>query len=168
LHPARPHDIINPTEEARYMSPQDTIAAILTRKGAEVWSIGPDATVYDAIEQMADREIGCMPVVDASGALLGMISERDYARKIILQGRSSRETPVRDVMTSPAVTAAASDTVESCMRVMTDLRVRHLPVLNGGRLAGVVSIGDLVNWIINSHEQAIEHLKTYIASGYPG
>src|SRR5690242_10961670 len=115
------------------MSPEDNISSVLSGKGSQTWTIGPDATVYEAIEQMAEREIGCMPVLDSSGQVLGIISERDYARKIILQGRSSRDTHVHEVMTSPVVTASPADTVDKCMRTMTELRVRHLPVVDRGR-----------------------------------
>jgi CBS domain-containing protein len=150
------------------MSPQDNIQCVLDYKGGQIWSIGPDATVYEAIERMAEREIGCMPVLDEAGGLLGLISERDYARKIILQGRSSRDTAVREIMSSPVIYVSPQDTVEHCMHVMTDARVRHLPVVDRSRLVGIVSIGDLVNWIISSHEEAIEHLKSYISGSYPG
>ena len=150
------------------MSPQDTIQSVLEYKGGQIWSIRPDATVYDAIEMMADKEIGSMPVLDDSGSLVGLISERDYARKIILQGRSSRDTRVREIMSSPVIFVTPRDTVADCMHIMTNARVRHLPVVDGDRLAGIVSIGDLVNWIISSHEEAIKHLHSYIAGSYPG
>jgi CBS domain-containing protein len=150
------------------MSPQDNIRSVLDFKGGQIWSIHPDATVYEAIEKMAEKEIGCMPVLDDSGRLAGLISERDYARKVILQGRQSRDTRVREIMTSSVIYVAPSDTVEECMRIMTNARVRHLPVLEGSRLAGIVSIGDLVNWIISSHEESIAHLRSYIAGSYPG
>ena len=150
------------------MSPQDTIRSVLEYKGGQIWSISPDATVYDALEKMAEREIGCMPVLDASGALAGLISERDYARKVVLEGRNSRDTPVRDIMTARVIFVGPGDSVEHCMHVMTDARVRHLPVVEGGRVVGIVSIGDLVNWIISSHEESIAHLKSYIAGSYPG
>ena len=150
------------------MSPQDTVRSILASKGAHVWSIGPVATVYEAIEIMAEREIGSMPVIDDSGDLVGLISERDYARKIILQGRSSRETPVSDIMSSPVIYVSPGETVDRCMHIMTDARIRHLPVVEQGRVVGIVSIGDLVNWIISSHEESIAHLQSYIAGVYPG
>ena len=150
------------------MSPQDTIGSILEFKGRQTWSILPEATVYEAIEQMAEREIGCMPVLDDSEALVGLFSERDYARKIILQGRSSRDTLVSEIMSSPVIFISPRDTVEHCMHIMTNARIRHLPVVEDGRVVGLVSIGDLVNWIISSHEEAIEHLRSYIAGGYPG
>jgi CBS domain-containing protein len=150
------------------MSPQDSIRSVLDFKGGQIWSIQPDATVYEALERMAEREIGCMPVLDESGALAGLISERDYARKVILQGRHSRDTLVSDIMTANVIYVAPSDTVEHCMHIMTNARVRHLPVVESGRLRGIVSIGDLVNWIISSHEESIAQLRNYIAGTYPG
>ena len=150
------------------MSPQDTIRSVLDYKGRQIWSILPTASVYEAIEQMAEREIGCMPVLNESGALVGLISERDYARKIILQGRASRGTLVSEIMTSMVIYVSPDETVERCMHIMTDARIRHLPVVDRERVVGLVSIGDLVKWIISSHEEAIEHLKSYITGSYPG
>lgn len=148
------------------MSPSDRIQAVLDQKRHEVWSVRPNITVYEAISVMSDREVGALPVVD-SGELVGMLSERDYARKVILQGRSSKDTLVSDIMTTEVVTVKPDDTVEDCMRLMTDHRVRHLPVLTFGNLCGIVSIGDLVNWVISAHEEEIAHLKTYITAAYP-
>ena len=150
------------------MSPQDTIRSVLEYKGGQIWSILPHATVYEAIEMMAEREIGCMPVLDESGAMAGLISERDYARKVILQGRNSRDTLVSEIMTARVIYVSPADTVEHCMHVMTNARVRHLPVVENDRVMGIVSIGDLVNWIISSHEESIAHLQSYIAGNYPG
>ena len=149
------------------MSPSDRIQQLLGYKGSKLWSISPDITVFEAIQVMSDREVGALPVLE-NGRLVGMLSERDYARKIILQGRSSRDTQVREIMTSPVTTVTPEDTVEACMRHMTDRRIRHLPVVDGGRLVGIVSIGDLVNWIISAHEESIEALRSYIAGVYPG
>jgi len=156
------------------MSPQDTIRSVLEFKGGQIWSVHPDASVYEALEKMAEKEIGCLPVLNESGKLAGLISERDYARKVILQGKHSRDTRVSDIMTSPVIFVTQSDTVEECMRIMTNARVRHLPVLESGRLAGIVSIGDLVNWIITSQEEiissqqeSIAHLRNYITGSYP-
>jgi signal-transduction protein with cAMP-binding, CBS, and nucleotidyltransferase domain len=156
------------------MSPQDSIRSVLEFKGGQIWSIHPDATVYEALERMAEKEIGCMPVLDESGKLAGLISERDYARKVILQGKHSRDTRVSEIMTLSVIYVTPSDTVEGCMRIMTNARVRHLPVLEGSRLAGIISIGDLVNWIITSQEEIITsqeefiaHLRNYIAGSYP-
>jgi CBS domain-containing protein len=144
----------------------ETIARILKTKGDWIWSVPSDATVYEAIEMMADRAIGALLVVD-EGTLLGIISERDYARKVILQGRSSKDTRVREIMTRSLITVTPEDTVEGCMRIMTQRRVRHLPVLQNGNLAGIVSIGDLVKAIISDQAQTIDQLHTYITSKYP-
>jgi CBS domain-containing protein len=129
--------------------------------------VPPGLTVYEALEIMSEREIGALPVVD-HGELVGMVSERDYARKVILQGRSSRDTLVGDIMSTSIITIHPTSTVEDGMRLMTEHRVRHLPVLDGNRLLGIVSIGDLVNWLISAHREEIEHLRTFIAAGYPG
>jgi CBS domain-containing protein len=143
----------------------DTVESILKQKKPVVWSVSPDATVYEALAMMAEKEIGSLLVM-SNGKLVGLISERDYARKIILMGRSSKETTVEEVM-SDAVTVGLLDTVSACMELMTDHRRRHLPVLDGGRIVGVLSIGDLVNWIVKSHEQTIQQLHGYIAGAYP-
>lgn len=142
------------------------ISEILAQKGSLLWSISPDATVYEAIELMAEKNIGALPVV-SENTLLGVISERDYTRKIALQGKSSKDTKVREIV-APAVTASPSHTVQECMKLMTAHRVRHLPVLEGGRLVGLVSIGDLVNWIINAQTVTIHQLESYITGHYPG
>src|ERR1700744_5501042 len=124
-----------------------TISAILKNKSGEVWSTTPSTSVYEAIEMMAEREVGALPVME-QGQLRGILSERDYARKIILMGRSSKETPVADIMTSAVVTVTPQHTVGDCMRLVTDKRIRHLPVVKDDKLVGVISIGDLVNWVI--------------------
>jgi CBS domain-containing protein len=144
----------------------ETIASILRNKGREIWSIDPDQTVYDAIAMMADKGIGALLII-SEGKLVGVFSERDYARKIILQGRSSKSTRVREIMTGDPVTVTADHTVDECMRIITHHRVRHLPVMDGDKLLGVISIGDLVNAIIASQAQTIDHLHTYITGGYP-
>jgi CBS domain-containing protein len=143
----------------------DTVESILKQKKLVVCSVSPDATVYDALALMAEKEIGSLLVM-SEGRLVGLISERDYARKVILMGRSSKETPVAEVMTE-AVTVMPSDTVSACMELMTDHRRRHLAVVDGGNVVGVLSIGDLVNWIVKSHEQTIQQLHGYIAGAYP-
>ena len=149
------------------MQVTDTIRSLLEYKGHDVWSVGPGASVYDAIELMSERDIGALPVME-DGKLVGLLSERDYARKIILKGRSSRDTRVEEIMTTPVITTSPDDTVDACMRTMTTHRIRHLPVMSGERVLGVVSIGDLVNWIITAQAETIDLLHSYIAGGYPG
>lgn len=143
-----------------------TIEQILRSKGGGIWSIEPDATVYEALARMAERDVGALLVMSGD-RLLGVISERDYARKVILQGLSSRETLVRDIMTGDPVVAGPVDTVDECMRKMTRHRVRHLPVVDRERVIGVISIGDLVKVIISDQAETIDHLHTYISAKYP-
>lgn len=143
-----------------------TIERILSGRTGQIWSVSSDATVYDAVALMAEKEIGALMVVDAA-RLVGIISERDYARKIILQGKHSKDTPVREIMTTDLLTVMPDATVEECMRLMTDHRVRHLPVLHEGALVGVVSIGDLVKEIIRDQAHTIDQLHTYIGGSYP-
>jgi len=142
------------------------INEILAHKNSELWSISPDATVFEAIQMMADRNIGALPVI-ASGKLLGVVSERDYTRKVALKGKSSKETRVREILAVPVI-ASPSDTVEECMKLMTTHRVRHLPILQGDQVIGLVSIGDLVNWIITAQSVTINQLESYITGHYPG
>ena len=130
---------------------------IIGRKGSAVWSISADATVFEAMQLMADKNVGALPVVDNS-RLIGIISERDYARKVILKGLSSKNTPVRDIMTREVLTASPSDSIEDCMRVMTEKRVRHLPVLEGTKMIGIVSIGDVMKSVISAQAEEIEGL----------
>ena len=140
----------------------DSVSLLLRQKGSEVFSLPSDASVYSAIEMMADKKVGALLVVD-DGWLVGIISERDYARKVILQGRASKDTFVRDIMTPNPIAIRCEHTVDEAMRTMTENRIRHLPVLNSrGEIAGVLSIGDLVNWIISSQDDAIAHLEHYI------
>jgi len=148
------------------MKSSDTIAAVLTSKGHQLWHIEPNATVYDAIKLMAERRIGALLVM-STGTLRGIISERDYARKVILMDRSSRDSRVEEIMTTPVITVTPENTVDECMRIMTEKRIRHLPVVQGTSVAGVVTIGDLVKWIISSHEETIEQLQAYITGSYP-
>ena len=138
-----------------------TISQLLQAKGREVHSIAPDARVFDALKLMADRNIGALVVLD-SGRLAGIFSERDYARKVILLGKSSHDVPVRDIMTVKVITVHPGQTVEECMALMTEKRIRHLPVTEGERLVGVLSIGDLVKEVIAEQEQTIRQLESYI------
>lgn len=147
------------------MSPIGTICQILNQKGASVWSISPDATVFEAIQMMADKNIGALLVTD-QGKLVGILSERDYTRKVALKGKSSKKTAVKEILSGNIVRISPSHTVEECMRLMTNHRVRHLPVLDGDKIVGVISIGDLVNWTISAQTTTIHQLRTYI-SGYP-
>jgi len=147
------------------MTPTGTISEILHHKGTSVWSIGPEVMVYDAIQIMADKNIGALLLTERS-KLVGIISERDYTRKIALKGKSSKETPVKEILSEQVVRVSPTDTIEHCMRLMTEHRIRHLPVLEGDNILGVISIGDLVNWIISAQTNTINQLQTYI-SGYP-
>ncbi len=144
----------------------EPVRSLLRTKGRVVWSIGPEDTVFRAIELMSEKQIGCL-VVLIGGQLAGIVSERDYARKVILKGRSSQQTRVREIMTTPALFVTPEKTVADAMRLMTNRRVRHLPVLEGDNVVGMLSIGDLVNWVIASQQQTIKHLHNYIAGNYP-
>ena len=137
------------------------VGQILKTKGYEVWSIAPDACVYDAINMMADKSVGALPVMD-KGRLIGIISERDYARKVILKGRSSKDTPVREIMTQNVITTTPGQTAEYCMKLMTEKRIRHLPVLEDDQLVGIISIGDLVRTIISDQRALIQSLENHI------
>jgi CBS domain-containing protein len=149
------------------MKQVDTIDSVLRLKGRQFWSVAPSATVYEAIQKMSEKGVGALLVM-TEGKLAGIISERDYARKVILKDRSSKHTEVWEIMTSPVVTVTSGHNVEDCMRTMTENRIRHLPVVDRDQVVGVVSIGDLVNWIITAHEETIGHLQSYIAGNYPG
>jgi len=149
------------------MQTTGTVSEILQNKTPALWRVAPTATVFDAIREMADRNIGALLVMDGD-RLCGVISERDYTRKVALRGKSSRETQVREILSTPLVAATPDSTVEECMRLMTEHRVRHLPVLHSGKVIGIVSIGDLVNWIISAQSLAISQLENYISGQYPG
>lgn len=148
------------------MNPNSTISEILSRKGAAAWSISPDATVFEAVQLMADKNVGAVLVTE-NGRLVGIISERDYTRKVALKGKASKTTAVKEVLSSNIIHVSPAHTVEECLRLMTDHRIRHLPVLEGGNIVGIVSIGDLVNWIISAQHTTISQLQTYI-TGVPG
>jgi CBS domain-containing protein len=137
-----------------------SLGVILKRKGSAVWSISPDATVFEAIQLMDDKNVGALPVVD-NARLIGIISERDYTRKVILKGLSSKDTPVRDIMTREVVTASPSDSIDDCMCVMMEKRVRHLPVLEGTKMIGFVSIRDLMQRVILAQAMEIEDVERY-------
>jgi CBS domain-containing protein len=139
------------------------VRQLLEAKAPEVFAIGPDAPVIDAIRLMAEKRIGAVLVMEG-GRLAGILSERDYARKIVLQGRSSKDTPVRDIMTSDVVSVGLNDTADHCMQIVTDRRIRHLPVLDGEHVLGVVSIGDLVKAVIEDQQLELDQLQRYIAS----
>ena len=145
----------------------DTVRLVLKHKGQNIWHISPEACVYDAIEIMADKYVGALLVI-SEGKLVGVVSERDYARKVILQGKSSKQTQVKEIMTSPAIFVTPEQTVQDCMRIMTDRHIRHLPVVKDEEILGVVSIGDLVKWMISAQQQTISELHNYITSKYPG
>lgn len=152
---------------ARKTAIEETVGSILHVKGNHVWRIAPSATVYQAITEMADKKVGALPVV-AEEELVGIITERDYARKVILQGRSSPHTVVREIMTPSPITVTPEFTVQQCLKIMSARRFRHLPVVEESKLCGIISIGDLVAAIIANQAFTIEQLETYIAAGYPG
>ena len=139
----------------------DTVNSILQHKGRHVWSVSPDDSVLEAMSLMADKDVGALVVI-AGDTLIGIISERDYARKVVLQGKSSRETRVRDIMTSPVISVSPDHTVDDCMRIVTNKRIRHLPVVQGENVIGVVSIGDLVRRVISTQGETIQYLQEYI------
>jgi CBS domain-containing protein len=143
----------------------DPVVSVLKRKPAEIWSISSDASVFEALEVMASREVGALLVFRGKEPV-GIISERDYARKVILVGKSSKDTQVAEIMTDP-VAVAPLETVDNCMKRMTELRVRHLTVFNGSEVVGIVSIGDLIKWIISTQDETIQQLHAYICGSYP-
>lgn len=147
------------------MDVSGTVSAILGRKGSQIFSIPPDATVFEAIAMMDEKNVGALLVVRGE-EMLGIISERDYTRKMILRGKRSRETRVEEIMSTNVRTAAPTETVEHCLRVMTEKHIRHLPVIDQKKLIGLVSIGDLVKHIISTQSATIEHLESYIQGGY--
>jgi CBS domain-containing protein len=142
-----------------------SVRAILDTKGAHVYCITPDHTVYDALEHMSQLGVGAL-VVQSDSKIVGIVSERDYARKIILEGRTSRDAHVRDIMTENVIVASPSDTVDGCMKLLTDHHIRHLPIVEEDNVVGMITAGDLVRWIITQQNETIEQLEHYIAGGY--
>jgi CBS domain-containing protein len=140
------------------------ISALLHHKTTALWSITPELTVFEAIKLMAEKNIGALLVI-SGGKLVGVVTERDYTRKIALQGKKSKETPVAEILSSRIVSVTPQHTVEECMKLMTEHRVRHLPVLENEKVTGIVSIGDLVNWTISAQDAAIAQMEQYIAGG---
>jgi CBS domain-containing protein len=148
------------------MNPNGTISEILSNKGNSVWSISPDSTVFEAIQMMTDKNVGALLVTE-NNKLVGIVSERDYTRKVVIKGKASKTTAVREILSSNVIHVSPAHTVEECMRLMTDRHFRHLPVLDGDKIVGIISIGDLVNWIISAQSTTISQLQTYI-TGVPG
>ena len=144
----------------------NTVGAILRHKGSQVWTASPGDSVLEAIALMADKRVGALVVLH-DNTVVGMISERDYARKVVLQGRSSKDTLVNAIMTSPVVSVTSRHTIDECMRVVAAEQIRHLPVIDGGRLVGVVSIGDLVRRLVSIQGETIQYLQEYIAGPSP-
>jgi CBS domain-containing protein len=144
------------------MTTNGTIGALLHHKGSEVWTISVKATVFDAIALLAEKNIGALPVME-DGRLAGIFSERDYARKVALQGKSSRTTLLREVISTPVVAVTSQHSIEEAMRLMTEKHIRHLPVIDGEKMAGLVSIGDMVNWIISAQSATIDQMESYLA-----
>lgn len=144
-----------------------TVRDILQLKGGNVWTTSPQSTVYEAIGLMGEKNIGALVVIEGS-EVVGVLSERDYSRKVVLQGRTSRDTVVGDILSRPAITVSGGDSIETCMQLMTCRRIRHLPVVENGHLKGLVSMGDVVNWAMQSQRQTIQQLQGYISGEYPG
>jgi CBS domain-containing protein len=144
----------------------EPVKHVLRQKSNVLWTTSPDSTVYDAIDEMSKRHIGSL-VVLSGGKLAGIVTERDYARKVILQGRHSKETLVREIMSTPVLFVTPETPAGECMRLMSERRVRHLPVMEGDRVAALISIGDLVNWLVTSQQHTIHHLTGYITGKYP-
>ncbi len=149
------------------MEVNGTVYDILHNKVGEIWTTNPEESVYEAIRLMGEKNIGALVAVNGD-EVIGVLSERDYSRKVVLQGRTSRDTKVGEILSSPAITVGSSDGIEKCMQLMTDKRIRHLPVVDDGRLVGLISMGDLVKWVMSSQRHTIEQLHGYISGDYPG
>jgi CBS domain-containing protein len=144
-----------------------TVYDILHNKGGEIWTTKPEDSVYDAIRLMGEKNIGALVALE-NGDVIGVLSERDYSRKVVLQGRTSRDTRVGEIISRPAITVCSKDGIETCMELMTCNRIRHLPVVDDGHLVGLISIGDLVSWVMLSQRHTIQQLQCYISGEYPG
>lgn len=149
------------------MEIQGTVRDIIQSKGNQVWTTSPESTVYEAIGLMGEKNIGALVAIEGE-QVVGVLSERDYSRKVVLQGRTSRDTLVGDILSQPVVTIRRIDTIEKCMEVMTEHRIRHLPVIDDGDLVGLISMGDLVRWAMESQKSTILQLQGYISGDYPG
>jgi CBS domain-containing protein len=145
----------------------EPVRSLLRKKSPVVWSISPEGSVYEAIQLMSEKHVGCLLVL-SGGHLTGIVTERDYARKVVLMGRASQQTRVREIMSKPVLFVREDDTMDGAMRLMSSRRLRHLPVLNGDDVVGVISIGDLVSWLLDAQQQTIQQLKGYINGSYPG
>jgi CBS domain-containing protein len=148
------------------MKSSGTVSALLHHKGSDLWSVSPETTVFEAIKVMADKNIGALLVM-SDGKLAGVFTERDYTRKVALQGKASRDTRVREIVSRETISVGLEHSVEECMKLMTEHRVRHLPVVEEDKVVGLVSIGDLVNWIISTQSAQIDQMAQYISGGYP-
>lgn len=150
------------------MEIQGTVRDILRKKGGQVWTASLEQTVYEAVRLMGEKNIGALVVLDMAGSVVGVVSERDYSRKVVLHGRTSRDTRVAEILGRPPIMVRQDDGIDLCMQLMTRHRIRHLPVVDThGGLAGLVSIGDLVSWVMEAQEHAILQLQGYIQGGYP-
>lgn len=149
------------------MIPSGSISEILDHKGSTVWTISPEATVFEAIQMMSDKNIGAVLVTEGD-KLIGIVSERDYTRKVALKGKTSKELRVHEITSESVLSVTPQHTIEECLRLMTERRVRHLPVLENDRILGIVSIGDLVNWTISAQHVALTQMEDYISGKYPG
>lgn len=149
------------------METHGTVFDLLHNKSGEIWTTHPLDTVYQAIHLMGEKNIGALVAIE-NGEVTGVLSERDYSRKVVLQGRTSRDTLVGEILSCPAVTVSSKDSIEQCMHLMTGKRIRHLPVVDEGILVGLISIGDLVSWVMHSQHYTIQQLQGYISGDYPG